>query len=77
LINHPFFANPVSSFTKQKAMKTKEAYQQALRTYLILKNYSLVTVSAYICAFRQFLDWRADRKYGTDFTPEQARPYLR
>jgi site-specific recombinase XerD len=57
-------------------MKTKEAYQQGLRTYLILKNYSPATVSAYGCAFRQFLDWRADRKYGTDFTPEQARQYL-
>jgi site-specific recombinase XerD len=58
-------------------MKTKEAYQQGLRTYLILKNYSLATVSAYGCTFRQFLDWWIEWKYGGDFTPEQARQYLR
>ena len=57
-------------------MKTKEAYQQGLRTYLILKNYSPATVSAYGCAFGQFLDWRIAQKYGDDFTPEQARQYL-
>ncbi|MDZ4706041.1 MAG: hypothetical protein SH848_19090 [Saprospiraceae bacterium] len=57
-------------------MKTKEAYQEGLRTYLVLKNYSAATVSAYGCAFRQFLDWRPSRKYGEDFTPEQARQYL-
>jgi hypothetical protein len=26
-------------------MKTKEAYQEGLRTYLVLKNYSAATVS--------------------------------
>jgi site-specific recombinase XerD len=57
-------------------MKTKEAYQEGLRTYLVLKNYSAATVSAYGCAFRQFLDWRSGREYGEDFTPEQARQYL-
>ncbi len=57
-------------------MKTKEAYQEALRAYLVLKNFSASTVSAYGGAFRQFLDWRVSRKYGEDFTPEQARQYL-
>ena len=37
------------------------------------ENYSPATVSAYGCAFRQFLDWRIEGKYGDDFTPEQAR----
>ncbi len=27
-------------------------------SYLVLKNFSASTVSAYGCAFRQFLDWR-------------------
>ena len=53
-------------------MKTKEAYQQGLRTYLILKNYSPATVSAYGCAFGQFLDWRIEGKYGADFTPRAS-----
>lgn len=57
-------------------MKTKEGYEEALRVYLVLKNYSAATVSAYGCAFRQFLAWRSSRKYGEDFTPEQARQYL-
>jgi site-specific recombinase XerD len=57
-------------------MKTKATYQEALRTYLVLKNYSAATVSAYGCAFRQFLDWRIARKTGADFTSEQVRQYL-
>ncbi|WP_367388474.1 phage integrase N-terminal SAM-like domain-containing protein [Lewinella sp. LCG006] len=57
-------------------MKTKEAYQQGLCTYLILKNYSAATISEHGCAFRQFLDWRIEGKHGEDFTPEQARQYL-
>jgi len=68
LISHLFHPDFVSSFKKQKAMKTKEAYQQGLRTYLVLKNYSAATVSAYGCAFRQFVDWRIEPKYGGDFT---------
>ena len=57
-------------------MKTKEGYQEALRTYLVLKNYSAATVSAYGCAFRQFLEWRLSRDWRDEFTADQARQYL-
>lgn len=57
-------------------MKRNEAYQRDLHNWLVLKNYSSATISAYDCAFRQFLNWRLSKEWRDEFTSEQAREYL-
>ena len=57
-------------------MKTTSAYIQDLREWLVLRNYSGSTISAYTCALYQFLEWRQGEGLGVTFSQEDVRRYL-
>ena len=57
-------------------MKTKEGYVNDLREWLVLRNYSAATVSAYTGALRQFLVWREEECLPVTFAQEDARRYI-
>lgn len=62
---------------KNKAlMKKHEGYINDLREWLVLRNYSAATVSAYSTALGKFLAWRSSAGLGVTFAQEDARRYL-
>ncbi len=57
-------------------METNAIYVKKLSDWMILRNYSKATISAYSCALRQFLSWRTDQNLREQATQEEARSYL-
>lgn len=57
-------------------MKKNEGYLTDLREWLVLRNYSAATVSAYTTALGQFLAWRSSVGLGVTIAQEDARRYL-
>lgn len=57
-------------------MKELQKQLEGLDAYLVLKNFSKATRSAYGCALKQFLVWRRDQNYEGRISQDQARSYL-
>ncbi|MEM6697852.1 MAG: tyrosine-type recombinase/integrase [Bacteroidota bacterium] len=56
-----------------------QGYQQYLsdyQQYMLLKNYSKATLSAYSCALRQFFKWHKKQQSGYVFHTTHVRSYL-
>ena len=57
-------------------MQGYRKYLLEYEQYMLLKNYSKATLSAYSCALRQFFNWHYKQKVGFVFHPTHARSYL-
>jgi site-specific recombinase XerD len=57
-------------------MQGYRKYLSEFEEYMLLKNYSKATLSAYECALRQFFVWHRKQKVGFVFEAAHARSYL-
>jgi len=57
-------------------MQGYQKYLSEYEQYMLLKNYSKATLSAYECALRQFFIWHRTQQVGFIFQPTHARSYL-